>query len=145
VSFFRGSDRTLIAGDAVVTTRQESAMSVMLQRAMVWRPPAYYTSDWQAARRSVETIAALEPEFLATGHGQALRGPVMRDGLRQLAARFDRIRPRRGRYVHQPAIADERGLVAVPARRATMSPALAGAAAGVLGAAVVLALRQRAR
>ncbi|HKB13068.1 MAG TPA: MBL fold metallo-hydrolase, partial [Vicinamibacterales bacterium] len=68
VSFFREADRTLVAGDAVVTTKQESLMSAVLQRpTMVWRPPAYFTPDWAGARRSVETLAALEPEVLATG------------------------------------------------------------------------------
>src|SRR5207247_2957520 len=61
VSFFREDDRTLIAGDAVVTTRQESTTNVLFQRPIVWRPPAYSTPDWESARRSVETLAALDP------------------------------------------------------------------------------------
>jgi glyoxylase-like metal-dependent hydrolase (beta-lactamase superfamily II) len=116
VSFFREQDRTLIAGDAVVTTRQESTVNVLLQRRMVWRPPAYYTSNWNAARRSVETLAALEPEVLATGHGHPLRGEPMRRELFTLADRFDRVMPQSGRYVPYPAVADERGLVHVPPR-----------------------------
>src|SRR5689334_14722070 len=38
VSFFRRSDRTLIAGDAVVTTKQESMVSALTERPLVWRP-----------------------------------------------------------------------------------------------------------
>jgi hypothetical protein len=37
------------------------------------------------------------------------------EGLRRLARDFDRIAvPRRGRYVRQPALADERGVVSLP-------------------------------
>jgi glyoxylase-like metal-dependent hydrolase (beta-lactamase superfamily II) len=132
VSFFRGSDRTLIAGDAFVTTRQESISNVMMQREMVWRPPAYYTADWEAARSSVEILASLQPEVAATGHGHPLSGPDMRRSLVDLARHFDEVRPKRGRYVRQPAIADERGVVFVPpAVRPTGAALAVGLAAGV--------------
>ena len=135
VSFFRESDRVLIAGDAVVTTKQESLLNALLQREMVWRPPAYYTCDWAAARRSLETIAALRPEWLATGHGRALAGEPMREALRELADRFDTFMPDQGRYIPFPAVADERGVVHVPPR-VGMAPEQVAAAA-VLGAAAV--------
>jgi glyoxylase-like metal-dependent hydrolase (beta-lactamase superfamily II) len=114
VSFYREVDRTLIAGDAVVTTKQESIASVITQREIVWRPPAYFTPDWNAARESVQTLAALEPEILATGHGHVLRGESMRRKLRSLANNFDEAMPSTGRYVPYPAIADETGVVHVP-------------------------------
>jgi len=44
IALFRKRDRTLISGDAVVTTRQESLVGAMTQYRVVWRPPAYYTS-----------------------------------------------------------------------------------------------------
>jgi len=93
VSLLRDSDRTLIAGDAVVTTRQESALDIVSERPVVWRPPAYATPDWNEARRSVVAIARLEPEILATGHGRPLRGPAMRDALHRLADRFEDVVP----------------------------------------------------
>ena len=40
VSFWRPSDRTLIVGDAFITTNQESAYSVMLQRPELHGPPS---------------------------------------------------------------------------------------------------------
>src|SRR5919206_1762841 len=46
VSLFREADRALIAGDAFVTTKQESAIAALTQRPEVHGPPAYYTSDW---------------------------------------------------------------------------------------------------
>src|SRR5262249_29248689 len=137
----------LVAGDAVVTTRQESTINVLLQRPAVWRPPAYYTSDWIAARRSVELLASLEPEVLATGHGQGMRGPVMRTGLKSPAGRFDRVMPQSGRYVPYPAVADERGLLYVPPPPATAMTrakvALGGAAVAAAVACMMLANRRR--
>jgi glyoxylase-like metal-dependent hydrolase (beta-lactamase superfamily II) len=115
VSFFRDADRTLIAGDAFVTTKQESALAILTQRPELHGPPAYFTQDWDAARRSVERLAELEPLRVITGHGPPLQGPQMLSGLHDLARNFDRLAvPAHGRYVGQPALADERGVIAVP-------------------------------
>ncbi len=103
VSLFREDDRTLIAGDAFVTTKQESATAVLTQRPEIHGPPAYYTPDWEAARRSVETLAGLEPLRVATGHGPPLQGTEMLADLKELARDFDRLAvPSRGRYVGRP-------------------------------------------
>ena len=56
VSFFRDRDRTLIAGDAVVTTKQESLNAVLTQRPELHGPPAYFTQDWISAKGSVERL-----------------------------------------------------------------------------------------
>ena len=61
VSLFRESDRLLVAGDAFVTTKQESLIAAITQRAELHGPPAYYTPDWHSARASVELLATLEP------------------------------------------------------------------------------------
>ena len=138
VSFFREDDRTLIAGDAVVTTKQESMIGAMFERpTIVWRPPAYFTPDWTSARRSAETLAALEPDVLATGHGRVMHGAEMRRELRDLADRFETCMPPSGRYIPYPAIADERGVVHVPPRagiaidRGTVAASVGVAAVGV--------------
>jgi glyoxylase-like metal-dependent hydrolase (beta-lactamase superfamily II) len=100
VSLWREYDRTLISGDAVISTSQESAFAVALQVPELHGPPMYYTNDWDAARASVERLAALEPETLVTGHGPALGGPLMREALHTLAREFDQIAvPEQGRYV----------------------------------------------
>jgi glyoxylase-like metal-dependent hydrolase (beta-lactamase superfamily II) len=115
VSLFRDADRALVAGDAFVTVKQESALAVLSQRPEVHGPPAYYTIDWAAARHSVEVLASLEPHLAATGHGIPLRGDAMLAGLRALARDFDRLAvPEHGRYVHQPAITGAGGIVALP-------------------------------
>jgi glyoxylase-like metal-dependent hydrolase (beta-lactamase superfamily II) len=115
VSLFREQDRCLVAGDAVITTRQESLTAVMTQRCELHGPPAYFTPDWTSARESVRRLAALAPAFLVAGHGQPMSGEAMRERLCFLAEHFDEIeRPRFGRYATQPAIADESGVVLLP-------------------------------
>ena len=104
VAFWREEDRSLIAGDAFVTTAQESVYAVTVQEPEVHGPPMYFTVHWEAARRSVETLAALAPERAITGHGRPLQGPGLREGLNRLARSFDRVaRPERSRYRHAPA------------------------------------------
>jgi len=115
VSLFRERDRTLIAGDALTTTKQESLMAVATQRRELHGPPAYFTQDWDAAAASVDTLAALNPEVLATGHGHPLRGAMMREQLRALSAEFERREvPSMGRYSGHPAVTDEQGIVSLP-------------------------------
>jgi glyoxylase-like metal-dependent hydrolase (beta-lactamase superfamily II) len=115
VSLYRDSDRTLIAGDAFVTTKQESAIAALTYRPEIHGPPAYFTPDWTAARRSVEELAALKPLRVATGHGPPMEGKEMLQALERLAREFDSLAvPRTGRYVRDPAIMDETGVLAVP-------------------------------
>ena len=99
----RPSDRLLIAGDAITTVRLESAFAVLTQRLELRRPPAYYTSDWVAARRSVEALARLDPDTLVSGHGRPMRGQRLHSDLQHLVNHFIEEMPRHGRYVHQPA------------------------------------------
>jgi glyoxylase-like metal-dependent hydrolase (beta-lactamase superfamily II) len=136
VSFFREADRALIAGDAFVTTRQESAFAVMQQTPELNGPPAYFTQDWQAARASVEHLASLNPDIVAPGHGIPLRGERMRQELHELAANFDSVaRPPRGRYVTTPAAAGLNGTISVPPPTA-LQTTLTYCGAALLAAAV---------
>ena len=112
---WREGDRSLIAGDAFITTKQESAFAVATQRPELHGPPMYYTPDWENARRSVERLARLEPELVVTGHGPAMQGPAMRAALHTLARDFDQVAvPDKGRYVDEPARADRTGVTYVP-------------------------------
>ena len=119
VSLWRESDRTIIAGDAFVTTKSESAYEANLaQEPEMHGPPQYFTPDWVSAKKSVEALAALEPELVLTGHGHPLQGHKMRDALHLLARDFDRIAvPTQGRYVGEPARADESGPTYVPPKK----------------------------
>lgn len=104
VSFWREADRTLIVGDAFVTTAQESAYAVVVQELEMHGPPRYLTIDWVAAEASVKALAALRPDLVVTGHGRAMRGPGMADALAELAGNFGWIAvPEQGVYVEHPA------------------------------------------
>jgi glyoxylase-like metal-dependent hydrolase (beta-lactamase superfamily II) len=144
VSFFREEDRTLIAGDAFVSTKQESALAVLTRRPELHGPPAYFTPDWEAARDSVERLAALEPHRVITGHGPPLQGEAMLRALHELADNFEQKgMPARGRYVGRPAVFDERGVVAVPPAVPDPLPRIA---MGIgLGLLLLAALKQGGR
>jgi glyoxylase-like metal-dependent hydrolase (beta-lactamase superfamily II) len=102
VSFWRSSDRTLVAGDAFITTKQESAYAVATQEPELHGPPMYFTPDWDRAKDSVQRLARFEPDLVVTGHGRALGGEEMRRALRILADNFDTVaRPRHGWTVEQ--------------------------------------------
>lgn len=141
VSLFRESDRALIAGDAFVTTKQESLMAALTQRPEIHGPPAYYTPDWGSSWESVELLSALEPELAATGHGRPMRGPQMRRALRDLARDFDRLAiPPRGRYVERPQV-EVADIYAPPSRRNPAAAAALGLALLMTGALVLRARR----
>ncbi|HEX6915801.1 MAG TPA: MBL fold metallo-hydrolase, partial [Chitinophagaceae bacterium] len=80
-------------------------------------PPKYFTTDWPAAFRSAKTLADLEPSVIATGHGKPISGPSLRDELSLLVEEFDTVsKPSHGRYVNDPALANEDGVVYIPER-----------------------------
>jgi glyoxylase-like metal-dependent hydrolase (beta-lactamase superfamily II) len=91
VSLFRDSNRTLLVGDAFCTTKQESLSSIAAQSPELHGPPAYYTSDWDAAKASVEILANLKPFCVAPGHGSPMRGPDLAPALDELANNFDEV------------------------------------------------------
>ena len=107
ISLWRATDRALIAGDAFITTNQESAFAVAVQKPEIHGPPMYYTPDWVQARQSVERLAALNPDLVVTGHGPAMEGPEMQQALHTLARDFDHIAvPEHGRYVPHSVMAE---------------------------------------
>ena len=112
ISLFRESDKTLLAGDALATMNLDSWISNITEKREFCNPPAPFTPDWKAARNSVELLATLEPNIVAAGHGQPISGAGTSERLKKFAANFRA--PAHGRYVGQPAIADETGIVAVP-------------------------------
>lgn len=140
VALFRKADRVLLAGDAVITTRQESALAVATQAPELRPPPAYFTLDWDEAGRSVAKLASLRPAVLASGHGRPMRGPALAEGLRTLAERFEHERPQHGRYLAAPA----RGSAAYSPHSPTRDlPKAALLGAAVAGLALWLARRGR--
>jgi glyoxylase-like metal-dependent hydrolase (beta-lactamase superfamily II) len=115
ISLFRSTGKVLIAGDAFVTTKQESAICAILQPKYISGPPKYFTPDWSASRESVKKLRDLQPVIAATGHGVPMKGQELTDGLNQLVDHFDEIAvPRRGRYVQFPAKANKHGVRYIP-------------------------------
>ncbi len=92
VSLFRPSDQTLLAGDAFCTTKPESFFEAALkQEPELHGPPAYFTSDWNQARHSVQLLAQLQPRTVAPGHGKPIAAANVPTLLQELAARFEEI------------------------------------------------------
>jgi glyoxylase-like metal-dependent hydrolase (beta-lactamase superfamily II) len=92
VSFFRPSDRSLLVGDAFCTTKPESFFEAALaQHPELHGPPSYFTSDWDAARTSVQRLANLSPSILAPGHGKPLAGDECPSEIAEAVEDFDRI------------------------------------------------------
>lgn len=88
IALWHAGTRTLIAADAVITTGQESAYEVLVQKPEMHGPPRYFTPDWHAAAASVAKLAALKPDLLITGHGRAMAGPAMQEALDSLDRDF---------------------------------------------------------
>ena len=93
-------DRTLIAGDAFVTVKQEYLYKVITQEQEISGPPRYLTTDWKAAKESVIKLAKLKPLTAVTGHGIPMSGELLSTSLNTLAQEFDKIAtPDYGKYV----------------------------------------------
>jgi glyoxylase-like metal-dependent hydrolase (beta-lactamase superfamily II) len=143
ISLFRQRDRLLLAGDAFVTTNQESAISVLLQKRKMHGPPKYFTYNWISAERSVKTLADLEPEIAATGHGSPMAGEELRQTLHHLADNFREIAvPHSGRYIEEPALVNYDGVQFTPPSK---NKKLILAVAGITTAALVGFLMARNR
>jgi glyoxylase-like metal-dependent hydrolase (beta-lactamase superfamily II) len=86
VAFFRGSDRVLIAGDAVLTVPMAGLLPG--RRRKISPPLRLPSWDWQGAKDSVAILAGLEPAVLASGHGIPMSGSGVADELRAFSDRF---------------------------------------------------------
>jgi glyoxylase-like metal-dependent hydrolase (beta-lactamase superfamily II) len=102
VTFFREQDGALIVGDAFVTVKQDSLYKVLTQEFEISGPPRYLTTDWDAARESVKTLAALKSTVAVTGHGMPISGETLSSSLEKLVNEFDQIAiPDYGKYVNK--------------------------------------------
>lgn len=102
VSFWNARTRQLIAGDAISSTQQESMASALLQTPQLQGPPAYFTTDWDAAADSVRRLADLRPRVMIAGHGHPLAGPAFEAALADLARDFaTRGLPQHSRYLQR--------------------------------------------
>jgi glyoxylase-like metal-dependent hydrolase (beta-lactamase superfamily II) len=100
ISLFREEDRSLIAGDAFVTVKQDSLYKVFTQELEMSGPPRYLTPDWDSSRESVRKLEALKPAVAVTGHGMPVSGEWLSEHLSMLSEQFDQIAiPDYGKYV----------------------------------------------
>jgi glyoxylase-like metal-dependent hydrolase (beta-lactamase superfamily II) len=144
ISLWRQRDKLIIAGDAFVTTKQESAFSVAIQKLELSGPPKYFTTDWIAAAESVKKLRDLHPAIAATGHGKPMYGQELTDGLNYLVSHFNEAAvPSQGRYVKEPAKANKRGVQYVPPE--PFNPILAVSIAGILAVGIYTLVKRAKR
>ncbi|HEO8419077.1 MBL fold metallo-hydrolase [Niallia sp. FSL W8-0635] len=84
ISLFREKDRLLLAGDALITVKQESLFAVLTQEKEIHGPPAYFTPDVETSIISIKKLLALDPQILYTGHGVPMYGKEIREGISDL-------------------------------------------------------------
>lgn len=84
ISLFREKDRLLLAGDALITVKQESLFAVLTQKKEIHGPPAYFTPDVETSIISIKKLLALDPQILYTGHGVPMYGKEIREGISDL-------------------------------------------------------------
>jgi glyoxylase-like metal-dependent hydrolase (beta-lactamase superfamily II) len=132
ISLFREDDKVLIAGDAFVTTKAESAIAVFTDQKEISGPPKYLTTDWDASEASVRKLAYLHANTAATGHGMPMRGNELKQSLEKLVQNFkEEAVPSSGRYVDNPVLADANGVVFIPPKQPMDKGRIAWQAFGV--------------
>ncbi|MDQ3255220.1 MAG: MBL fold metallo-hydrolase [Acidobacteriota bacterium] len=143
ISLFRERDRVLITGDALTTVNQESPVTLLTLKRELRQPPAPLTTDWGAARNSIDNLAGLRPSVIAAGHGLPITENAA-DRLERFAQTF--APPAHGRYVHQPARTDENGVVALPPPVPDpVSKVIVGATLAAVAGLMIAQLRKRRR
>lgn len=146
ISLFRESDRVLIAGDAFVTTKAESAVYQLGSIKHLSGPPKYFTCNWASAELSVIKLAALDPEVAATGHGKTMRGEELRGALKNLSTHFKQLAlPEEGRYLNEPAVTNEQGVLYLPPPTERMSGLAKILGLSIAVASIALLIYQQTR
>lgn len=145
IALFSEENKVLLAGDALATENQDSWIGMMTHKQELRRPPAPFTTDWEAARSSIETLATLNPSVVGAGHGIPMTGAGVSENLRHFTTHFRP--PRKGRYVNRPARADESGVVTLPPPVSDPLPKVAAGlgVAALASAAVIVSLRKGRR
>ena len=112
VSFFRSSDRVLLAGDAFATMNMDSWTGLIGGKKELAPGGAPFNIDWGATRHSVQKLAELRPNVVGCGHGIPMSDAELPERLQRFANRFRP--PRHGRYVSAPAQVDDNGVISLP-------------------------------
>ena len=112
VGFWRESDRTLLAGDALTTRELNNWVRFLRGEERFGMPPAAFTCDWFAVRKSILKIGELAPNALGAGHGRPMTGAKLKAKLGSFLE-YSSI-PRKGRYVAQPVQVLKNGTLDIP-------------------------------
>src|SRR5699024_7684047 len=91
ISLFREKDRTLIVGDAFLSTKQESLSSVIAQSKTIAGPPKYLTEDFKLAKESINKLKTLRPNLAITSHGPPIEGEELTKYLDDLLKNYDQL------------------------------------------------------
>jgi glyoxylase-like metal-dependent hydrolase (beta-lactamase superfamily II) len=134
VSFFRTSDRVLLAGDAFATMNMDSWAGLLTAKKVLARAGAPFNMDWSATRSSVAQLAKLRPNVVGCGHGIPMSDSELAGRLEHFATTFRA--PRKGRYVSEAARTDEEGIVTLPP--APFDPVPFATAAGLVAIGIAL-------
>lgn len=90
ISLYHKKDRILIAGDAIVTVKQESLLAVITQKYSFNGPPAYFTPNKEEAKKSLVKLLQIPINDCVTGHGPVIRGKkFIEDELKNLVKKYD--------------------------------------------------------
>ena len=98
IALFRDSDRTLLSGDAVLTTDVGSWADALTGRQILAGPPAPSTPDWPNAIRSIGVLADLDPLTVAAGHGRPMSGSNVAAELRAFAGQIETHRKEKRKF-----------------------------------------------
>ncbi len=136
ISLFRQSDRLLLAGDAFVTTNQESAIAAITQTRVLCMVLQNISRTTGARRKGLlkylplSSRRSLLPAMGSLWRAKSCEKPFITwlDNFRELAV------PRSGRYVDEPALVNQEGVQYVPPSN---NRNLILAVAGITAAAVV--------
>ncbi|HEV7329957.1 MAG TPA: MBL fold metallo-hydrolase [Flavisolibacter sp.] len=102
VALFRQIDGLLISADALITVKQDSMYKVLVQKEEVCGPPVYLTTDWDAAYESVKRLEMLRPQTVIPGHGTAMQGEELKQGLERLLQNWNEFAvPDHGKWVRE--------------------------------------------
>jgi hypothetical protein len=118
--------------------------AVLLGTPKISRAGTPFNYDWEAARKSVQALADLEPKAIGCGHGPVISGSEAAAGLQALATNYPV--PAQGRYVNDAARTNANGVEYLPPAPADTLPrnaALIGAGLVAAGVAWIITNSRR--
>lgn len=102
ISLFRPADRTLIAGDAFSSSKEDTLFSFSSQKQRQAGETEYATIDWSAARNSIQRLLNLKPSLAIPSHGKPMRSEELSRRLQTLLGQMNEmVKPYPGFYADE--------------------------------------------